>query len=119
MTTLYHLLLSNGSFKKWAVPQTPKRIQYLRYSIISKHGNFVNVVKFTIAFAFECCPEICHTDLSSFKKSDILPILKTDNVVETREVLSKDVDQSGSGMVGSLYAFGEAALVFLYANMST
>jgi hypothetical protein len=51
--------------------------------------------------------------LSSFEKSNILPVLEADNVVETGEVVSEDVDQSSSGVISRLYAFCEAALVFL------
>jgi hypothetical protein len=56
--------------------------------------------------------------LSSLEKSDVLPTLKTDNIVEAGEIISEDVDKSGSGMVGSLYAFNKAALVFLSLSIS-
>jgi hypothetical protein len=96
MPTVDQCLLPNGLFKQRAVPKASQGIQNLGDSIISKHGDFVDVIKFSVILAIESCPEICHTDLSSFEKPDTLPALKTDDVVEAREVLSKDVDKSCS-----------------------
>jgi hypothetical protein len=118
MPTVYQFLLPNSVLKKWTVPKTSQSIQHLRDSIISKHGDFIYIVKMPIIFAIESGPEICHADLSSLEKADILPVLKTNNVVETGEVLSEDVDKSSSGMVGSLYALYEAAFVFLSITIS-
>ncbi len=113
MPTLYQLLLADSVIKKRAVPETAQSIQYLGHSIICKHSDLVYIIKFAKALSIKGCPKICYTYLSSFKKSDVLPILKAYNIIETGKVVGKYVDQGSCGMISSVYAFREAALIFL------
>jgi hypothetical protein len=87
MSTFYHLFLPNRILKLWAIPETTQTIEYLWNPVISKYGDLVYIVELSEAFAFECCPQVRNTNLSSLEKADILPIFKTHNVVETRKVI--------------------------------
>jgi hypothetical protein len=96
MATFYQLLLANGIIQEWTIPKTSKTIQNLRYPVIWKNGDFVNVIKLTKPLALKRRPQISNTDLSPFEKPHALPIFETKNVIKAGEVLCKEVGQRGS-----------------------
>jgi hypothetical protein len=72
----------------------------------------------TKSFPIKSSPQIRNTYLCPFEEPNLLSILKTYNIIETGKIFRKQVDQSGSGMVCSLYTVCEAAIVFLQAIIS-
>jgi len=92
MATFYQLLLANGIIQEWTIPKTSKTIQNLRYPVIRKNGDFVNVIKLTKPLALKRRPQISNTDLSPFEKPHTLPIFEPKNVIKAGEVLCKEVD---------------------------
>jgi len=118
MATLDQLLLTNRIFQEWAIPKTSEIIQNLRYSVIWKNGDLVNVIKSTKPFAVKRRPQISNTDLSPFEEPHTLPIFETKNIIKAGKVFCKKVDQRGGRVIGSFYAFREAALIFLQISIS-
>lgn len=56
MTAINQLPLTNMVIKRRTVLQASQRIQHLWYSIVGEHGEFVDIVKLSIALALEACP---------------------------------------------------------------
>lgn len=56
VTALEYLQPSNLGFQRRAKPHYAKRVQHLRYAIVCKHGDFVNIVEFAVPFTIERSP---------------------------------------------------------------
>lgn len=74
-----------------------------------KHGDGVDVVEGTVAFAFEAGPEICYEDLCSLVESDC-GVFETMPVIKTGKVIDEEVDKSCCRAVGLLNASDESAI---------
>lgn len=118
MTVFDQLLLANHIVKRRAIPQAPQSIQNLRNSIIGEHGNLVNVLKLTESLSIKRSPQICYANLSTFEEANTFPILKAYDIIEAREIVSQEVDECRSGMIGFCNTVRKVALVLLQAAIS-
>jgi hypothetical protein len=69
----------------------------LRDPIVREHGNFINVVKFSVGLAIKTSPQISYKNLRAFEEANgLLPVLEGMLVTETVEILCEDVDETCS-----------------------
>jgi hypothetical protein len=111
--TLNQLLLTNGKVQLRTVHQTAEGTQDLRYAVIRKHGDLVDVPKFAVALAFKAGPEISDENLGSLEELHTLAVLKAKLVVETAKGVGQEVYQGSSGVGAGGDAVCETARVFL------
>lgn len=75
-------------------------------------------MEFPKTITVEGRPEVGHAYLGTFEKTHAFAILKAHHVIETGEILCKNVDQSSCRVIGSVYALLETALILLQGTVS-
>lgn len=81
-------------------------------SLTCKHGDLINIVKFSKVLAIKTSPKICHQNLGSLIQPHPLSV-KDCLVTKTVEALGKKVDQAGGRIVGTVNAVCKATSKFL------
>lgn len=84
-------------------------MQHLRHTIISKHGDVIDIVELAVTFAVEGCPDIGDENLWTLHDAYVSAFeLRT--VIEADEVMGQEIDKHTRAMAGSLDEFRHAAL---------
>lgn len=68
-----------------AIDKHPFCLEYLRYSIVRKHGQLINVFEFSQTTSVELTIDVSNEDLSSFVKMDLMA-LENAMILEVRKV---------------------------------
>lgn len=86
VAAFYQLFLANCALKCRTVPQASQRIQYLRYSIVCKHCDLVDIVKFPETLPVKSRPKISNANLSPFQEPDTFAIFVFRHIIEAGKV---------------------------------
>ena len=95
-SALQQLPVLDGRGHRWAAVEGPHGYEDLRYAVVGKHGDLVDVVELAVGLAIKAGPQVGHEYLGALEEADGLgAALVHVLVAEAREVLCEGVDEAG------------------------